>query len=83
MRTIAIINSITNVCVNVTLDDRPIDQINLSQPYFALELNTTPAIDWVWDNTQWVQVEGIGNGGIGDVWDGSKLIQPMPTYTPG
>lgn len=83
MTTLAIINSATNICVNVTLDPRSADQVVLPSPYFALDLNTTPAVDWVWDNTQWIQVEGIGNGGIGDEWDGAKLIQPMPTYTPG
>lgn len=83
MTTLAIINGTTNICVNVTLDPRPAGEVVLPSPYFALDLNTTPAVDWVWDNTQWIQVEGIGNGGIGDVWDGAKLIQPMPTYTPG
>lgn len=82
MTTLAIINSITNICVNVTSDPRPASDIVLPSPYFAIDLNTTPAIDWFWDGTAWIPLEGVGNGGIGDVWDGVKLVQPMPQSPP-
>ena len=82
MTTLAIINSATNICVNVTIDPRPADQVVLPSPYFAVDLNTTPAVDWIWDGATWNAVEGIGNGGIGDVWDGARLVQPQPTSPP-
>lgn len=80
MTQVAIINKNTNICENVSTDPRPVSDIILPEPYFAIDLSITPAIDWVWNNTlqDWEQVEGIGNGGIGDVWDGTKLIQPKP-----
>jgi hypothetical protein len=82
MTTLAIINSITNICENVSLDPRPASEIVLPSPHFVVDLNITPAVDWVWDGTTWVSVEGVGNGGIGDVWDGARLVQPQPTSPP-
>ena len=78
MTILAIINRNNNICENVTLDDRPISEIVLPDPYFALDLEITPAVDWILDeNTNtWYQVEGTGNGGIGDVWDGTRLVEP-------
>lgn len=80
MTTLAIINTNTNICENVTNDPRPANKIQLPGPYIAIDLDVTPAVDWVWDGTrnEYVSVEGIGNGGIGDNWDGQKLIQPHP-----
>lgn len=80
MPNLAIINRNTNICENVTSDPRPIEEIVLPEPYFVVDITTTHAIDWVWDETlnDWVSVEGVGNGGIGDVWDGEKLMQPHP-----
>ena len=84
MTQVAIINSNTGVCENVSLDERSISQIVLPSPYIAVDLATTPAIDWVWntDTKEWDPFEGIGNGGIGDTWDGTKLTQPKPTVNP-
>ena len=80
MTTLAIINSITNICENVSLDDRPLNEIQLSEPYFVIDLETTITIHWTWDieTNSWIQVEAIGSGGIGYTWDGTKLIQPTP-----
>jgi len=80
MTTLAIINSITNICENVSLDDRPLNEIQLSEPYFVINLETALTIHWVWEieTSSWTQVEAIGSGGIGYAWDGTKLIQPTP-----
>ena len=77
---IAIINMQTNICENISADDRPLEEIHIPGPYFVIDLDSTSAIDWVWDETKqiWIAVEGMGNGGIGDVWDGSKLVAPKP-----
>ena len=51
----------------------------------TLEQSTTPSIDWVWDaeTLEWVLGETtIGNGGIGDTWNGEALIKPKPTEPP-
>ena len=79
---LAIINGNTNICENVTSDTRPLNEIILPPPYFAVDLANTPAIDWIWSNelNDWYEREFIGNGGIGDVWNGQKLVQPKPEY---
>lgn len=79
MTMLAIINTTTNICENVTLDDRPAEEVQVPG-YLVLDLSTTHAVDWVWDDNlnDWVSVENVGNGGIGDVWDGQKLVQPHP-----
>lgn len=80
MTRVAIINLDTQKCENVSVDERDISLIVLPHPYLAIDLDATPAIDWVWreDSQQWESVEGIGNGGIGDDWFNGKLIQPHP-----
>jgi hypothetical protein len=80
MTTLAIINSITNVCENISLDDRPVSEIQLPEPYFVVDLDTTTTLNWTWDTetNALVQVERIGSGGIGYTWDGTKLIEPTP-----
>lgn len=78
MTILALVNQQTNICENVSVDDRPANEIQVSG-YLVLDLSTTPAVDWTWNENAWVAVQGIGNGGIGDVWDGSKLVAPQPT----
>jgi len=78
MITLAIINTTTNTCENISVDDRPIEEIVLPDPYIVKDLYTTPAINWIWNETtnQWDSVECVG--GIGYAWDGTKLIAPLP-----
>lgn len=78
MTTLAIINSQTNVCENITLDDRQFFEVNLPSPYFALDLMTTPSLHYKFDGQNYVTIESVGQGGIGFTWDGTKLIQPQP-----
>lgn len=79
---LAIINTNTNICENVTIDDRPIEDIVLSEPYIAIDLLTTMAIKGYRDSEtgEWVEhPPALGIGGIGMQWDGDKLIQiPNP-----
>lgn len=76
----ALINTNTNVCENVTVDDRPISEIKIPEGYLLLELSKIPAMDWVKNgNQEWEQVGPImGEGGKGDLWNGEMLIQPKP-----
>jgi len=77
MTIVAIINKNTNIVENVSLDDRPIDQINLPDPYFVLDLSTLLSVKWNKVNDEWVQTTPVlGEGGKGDVWDGEKLVRP-------
>lgn len=76
MTTLAIIDTTTNTCVNVTLDDRPANQVSLPNPFIAIDLTTTPSVDWVMENNSLVAVESIGCGGIGDKYENGKLVAP-------
>lgn len=78
MTTLAWINEQTNICENTSLDDRPASDIAIPG-YIILDLAQTQAAKWEWNGTEWVVVdENIGEGGIGDTWDGTKLIEPKP-----
>jgi hypothetical protein len=63
MTTLAWINEQTNICDNVSLDDRPASEIQIPG-YLMLDL------------------DAIGGGGIGDTWDGEKLVKPVIPETP-
>lgn len=81
MTYLAIINTITNICENVTVDFRNAEDVVLPSPYIAVDLATTYAIHWHKDDItgEWVQGDpSLGTGGIGMIWDGEKLIQPQP-----
>jgi hypothetical protein len=43
-----------------------------------------PEIIWSWNVEQqdWFQEETVGVGDIGETWDGTKFIQPKPTWKP-
>ena len=77
---LAIINTNTNICENVTVDTRPANQVIVPGPYLVLDLKTTPAIKWHKDAEGiWVQgQEQLGIGGIGMIWNGQRLEQPKP-----
>ena len=77
MTTLAIINGQTNVCENITLDDRQFFEVTLPNPYFALDLTATPSLHYEFNGENYVAVESVGQGGIGFTWDGTKLIQPQ------
>lgn len=81
MTYLAIINTNTMICENVTVDDRPADQITLPGPYLVLDLSIVPAIKWTKDaNGEWILgEEKLGSGGKGMIWTGQRLEQPKPT----
>jgi len=41
-------------------------------------------IIWDWDKErqEWVELETFRGGDIGATWDGTKFINPKPTWTP-
>lgn len=63
MTTLAWINNQTNICDNVSLDDRPASDIQI-------------------DGYLIVDLDAIGGGGIGDTWDGERLVKPTPPELP-
>lgn len=79
MTQLAIINNITNICENVTSDNRPANEINI-EGYTVLDLNNISTITWTFNETlnDFEQFEGIGNGGIGFVYTEGKLIAVKP-----
>ena len=79
MTQLAIINNITNICENVTSDNRPANEINI-QGYTILDLEQISVITWTFNETlnDFEQFEGIGNGGIGFVYNDGKLVQTKP-----
>jgi hypothetical protein len=80
MTTVLWVNKNTNIVDNASLDDKPIDEIVLPEPYFALDQTTTLAIKFYYDEElkEVVSAQGLGAGGIGFTWDGEKLIGPQP-----
>jgi hypothetical protein len=80
MTILAVINKETNLVENISLDDRPISEITLPDPYFVIDLETTPTITFYRhsDTKEVLSEESIGQGGIGFTWDGTKLIGPQP-----
>jgi hypothetical protein len=79
MTQLAIINNITNICENVSLDDRQASEINI-EGYTVLNLDNTPVINWNWNESlnDFEEVESIGNGGIGFIYTDGKLVAVKP-----
>jgi hypothetical protein len=79
MTRLAIINNITNICENVSSDNRPINEINI-EGYTVLDLDQTPIINWNWNESlnDYEKVESIGDGGIGFIYTDGKLVAVKP-----
>lgn len=79
MTILALINNQTNICENVSSDERPANEI-IIQGYTVLDLEQTPVINWSWNETlnDFEEVESIGNGGIGFTYTNGKLIANKP-----
>ena len=79
MTKLALINNITNICENVSSDDRPANEINI-EGYTVLDLENTSTINWDWNESinDFEEIEGIGNGGIGFVYTNGKLVAVKP-----
>ena len=79
MTQLALINNITNICENVTSDNRPANEI-IIEGYTVLDLSNTSSITWSWNEElkDFEQFENIGNGGIGFIYTDGKLVQVKP-----
>jgi hypothetical protein len=79
MTQLAIINNITNICENVSIDDRQANEINIDG-YTVLDLDNTQVINWNWNESlnDFEEVESIGNGGIGFTYVNGKLVSNKP-----
>jgi hypothetical protein len=80
MTTVLWLNKETNKIDNITIDDKPISEINLPDPYTALDKEATLGINYVYfsDTKEIFVDEGLGIASIGFTWDGEKLIGPQP-----
>ena len=82
MTILAWINNQTNICENISSDDRSASEISIPG-YQLIDLEQTLAVDWSWDGTEWVMKDAdIGEGGIGDTYENGKLIKSKPTESP-
>lgn len=82
MTTLAIINTQTMICENVSTDPRPASEIQIPG-YIVLNLEQTPSAGWEWNGTEWVMIdENLGEGGIGDTYENGKLVEPKPADPP-
>lgn len=84
MTTLAWIDQQTKICTNVSYDIRPVSEIVIPG-YQILDLDQTPTAGWDWDDAtkEWVFVDrNNGEGGIGDIYENGKLVQPKPDYIP-
>lgn len=70
------INTNTNICVNIILWDG--DETNYKPPegYILLTKDDIKAVNWYWTGTEWTLTEFMGQGEIGYTWDGEKLTTP-------
>lgn len=79
-----LVNIETNIVENVIEWDGDTSKWQSPATHFLLQADTTPAADWQWDEAagDYVEVESTGNGGIGDTWNGTRLIEPKPETAP-
>ena len=79
MTTLALINNQTNICDNVSIDNREANVINI-EGYTILDLDNTTVINWNWNESlnDFEEVQSIGNGGIGFTYVNGKLVSNKP-----
>jgi hypothetical protein len=85
MASYLLVNKETNIAENAVEWDGNTSTWSPPDIDFTLPVATTPSVDWVWkeEAQEWqLGQESMGNGGIGDTWDGTKLIKPQPTEPP-
>jgi hypothetical protein len=80
MTTLALINNQTMICENVSFDERPASEINITG-YTVLGLSTTRCFGWVLNtdlNEYEIVEKNLGEGGVGDTWNGEYLLSEKP-----
>jgi hypothetical protein len=82
MTKLALINNITNICENISSDDRQANEINI-EGYTVLDLDNTLTINWNWNEflNDYEKVESIGDGGIGFIYTDGKLVAVKPSIS--
>lgn len=79
MTTLALINENTLICENVTLDDRPAEEISVPG-YIVIDQEKTMHRVWKYDKNvnDWFLVDSVcGEGGIGDKYENGTLFNPI------
>jgi hypothetical protein len=79
-KTYLLINTSNNIVENAVVWDGNTETWQPPSGFTALDLETTPSIEWEWnaDLNDWVPVDMVGTGSIGDSWDGQKSNAPKP-----
>lgn len=78
MARLGLVNQQTLICENITLDDRPVSEIQLDG-YIVLDLMQTMAYRWDWNGQEWVKREiGFNQGCIGFLYESGSLVEPKP-----
>ncbi|NBR23315.1 MAG: hypothetical protein EBU08_05970 [Micrococcales bacterium] len=83
-KTYLLINTSNNIVENAVVWDGNTETWQPPSGFIALDLETTPSVEWEWnaDLNDWVPVDMVGTGSIGDSWDGQKSNAPKPPPPP-
>lgn len=75
MSVMLLIDQSSNTVVNTIVAD---SNYNPSEGFVVLDLETTKTKIWNYVDQELIQIQSIGNGGIGFTWDGEFLVSPIP-----
>jgi hypothetical protein len=81
MTILGLVNAQTLICENVTIDERPASEVQIDG-YIVIDITTTSVITWNWNGIDWIEVDSIGDGGIGYSYENGKLVLPKPVNPP-
>jgi len=83
-KTYLLINTSNNTVENAVAWDGNTETWQPPSGFIALDAEVTPSIEWEWstDANDWVPVDMVGTGSIGDSWDGQKSNSPKPPPPP-
>ena len=78
--TYLLVNTSNNIVENAVLWDGNTETWQPPSGYLTLELDSTISVEWEWsaEANDWLPVDVVGAGAIGELWDGQKLISPKP-----
>lgn len=71
------------ICENICVWDGNVETWNPGENYIALPLANTISMEWSWDysTNTWIMIDSPGQGKIGYIWNGEKLVTNLPSPT--